>query len=61
MSSTEIGQTLAESTHDRLRQMIVGGELPAGTRLQEKPFADRLGVSRTPAYGWRSSCATEES
>ena len=48
MSSTEIGQTLAESTHDRLRQMIVSGELPAGTRLQEKPFADRLGVSRTP-------------
>ena len=48
MSSTEIGQTLAESTPDRLRQMIVSGELPAGTRLQEKPFADRLGVSRTP-------------
>ncbi|WP_029059601.1 GntR family transcriptional regulator [Stappia stellulata] len=48
MSSTEPGQTLAESTHDRLRKMIVSGELPAGTRLQEKPFADRLGVSRTP-------------
>ncbi|SDU03227.1 GntR family transcriptional regulator [Stappia sp. ES.058] len=48
MSSTEPGQTLAETTHDRLRKMIVSGELPAGTRLQEKPFADRLGVSRTP-------------
>jgi DNA-binding GntR family transcriptional regulator len=48
MSSLEHGQTLGDSTHDRLRRMIVSGELPAGTRLQEKAFADRLGVSRTP-------------
>lgn len=48
MSSLEHGQTLGDTTHDRLRRMIVSGELPAGTRLQEKAFADRLGVSRTP-------------
>ena len=41
-------QTLGESTYEQLRRMIVSGELSAGTRLQEKPFADRLGVSRTP-------------
>ncbi|RVT86950.1 GntR family transcriptional regulator [Rhodobacteraceae bacterium CCMM004] len=42
------GRTLAETTLDRLRGMILSGELPSGTRLQEKAFADRLGVSRTP-------------
>ena len=49
MTQGDQGQTtLGESTHDRLRQLILNGELPAGTRLQEKAFADRLGVSRTP-------------
>ena len=28
--------------------MILSGELPSGTQLQERAFADRLGVSRTP-------------
>jgi DNA-binding GntR family transcriptional regulator len=42
------GQTLGRSAHVRLREMILSGELPAGTRLQEVTFADRLGVSRTP-------------
>ncbi len=41
-------QTLGQSAHERLREMILSGELPAGTRLQEKTYADRLGVSRTP-------------
>lgn len=44
----KITQTLGQSAHERLREMILGGELSAGTRLQEKTFADRLGVSRTP-------------
>lgn len=44
----KITQTLGQSAHERLREMILGGELPAGTRLQEKTYADRLGVSRTP-------------
>lgn len=39
---------LGDTIYERLRAMIVAGELPAGTRLQEKPLADRLGVSRTP-------------
>lgn len=41
-------QTLGQSVHDRLKAMILSGELPAGTPLQEKLFAERLGVSRTP-------------
>jgi DNA-binding GntR family transcriptional regulator len=41
-------QTLGQSVHDRLKAMILAGELPAGTPLQEKLFAERLGVSRTP-------------
>lgn len=41
-------QTLGQSVLDRLRGMILAGELPSGTPLQEKIFAERLGVSRTP-------------
>ncbi|MDP3265049.1 MAG: GntR family transcriptional regulator [Tabrizicola sp.] len=40
--------TLGQSVHDRLRAMILSGELPSGTPLQETVFAERLGVSRTP-------------
>lgn len=40
--------TLGHSTYERLRDMILSGALPAGTSLQEKKLAERLGVSRTP-------------
>ena len=43
-----IVQTLGQSVHDRLRGMILAGELPSGTPLQEKLFAEKLGLSRTP-------------
>lgn len=33
---------------NRLRQMIVDGEIPAGERIAEIPTAERLGVSRMP-------------
>ncbi len=42
------GTTLAEVTFRRLRAMILDGSLPSGTRVREKDFANRLGVSRTP-------------
>lgn len=32
----------------RLRDMVLSGELTAGERIVEIPFAERLGVSRTP-------------
>lgn len=41
-------QTLGEATYLRIRGMILDGALVPGTRLQEKAFADKLGVSRTP-------------
>jgi DNA-binding GntR family transcriptional regulator len=40
--------TLAVSIADRLRQMIIEGELAPGTRLNERALCDRLGASRTP-------------
>jgi DNA-binding GntR family transcriptional regulator len=40
--------TLAVSLADRLREMIIEGELPPGTRLNERALCDRLGASRTP-------------
>jgi GntR family transcriptional regulator of vanillate catabolism len=32
----------------RLRDLILGGEFPAGSRMSELPLVERLGVSRTP-------------
>jgi DNA-binding GntR family transcriptional regulator len=40
--------TLPASVADRLRELIIEGELPAGTRLNERALGERLGVSRTP-------------
>jgi DNA-binding GntR family transcriptional regulator len=40
--------TLAVALADRLREMIIEGELVPGTRLNERSLCERLGVSRTP-------------
>jgi DNA-binding GntR family transcriptional regulator len=40
--------TLPASVAVRLRELIIEGELPAGTRLNERALGERLGVSRTP-------------
>jgi len=37
-----------QSVTDRLRAMILEGDLPPGEHLQEIPLAERMGVSRTP-------------
>jgi DNA-binding GntR family transcriptional regulator len=40
--------TLPASVADRLRELIIEGELAAGARLNERALCERLGVSRTP-------------
>jgi len=45
---TETTQKLGDSAFQRIKAMILDGTLAPGTRLREKIFADRLGVSRTP-------------
>lgn len=35
----------------RLREMVLAGELPGGSRIAEVAIADKLGVSRTPIRG----------
>lgn len=39
---------LHETVVDRLRDLIVQGELAPGTKLNERVLCDRLGMSRTP-------------
>jgi DNA-binding GntR family transcriptional regulator len=39
---------LHEETIDRLRDLIVHGDLAAGVRLNERVLCERLGISRTP-------------
>ncbi len=39
---------LHEEAAERLRDMIVGGELSAGERITEQSLCDRMGLSRTP-------------
>jgi GntR family transcriptional regulator of vanillate catabolism len=51
MTTTDIG-TATESAQVRaqlrLREMILAGELPGGTRIAELAIVEKLGVSRTP-------------
>jgi DNA-binding GntR family transcriptional regulator len=39
---------LPEAAADRLRTLIIEGELAPGARLNERELSERLGVSRTP-------------
>ena len=40
--------TLPEAAAERLRSLIIEGELAPGARLNERELSERLGVSRTP-------------
>ncbi|MBV9660745.1 MAG: GntR family transcriptional regulator [Acidimicrobiales bacterium] len=39
---------LVDEITDYLRELIVTGQLPAGTQLTQAELADRMGISRTP-------------
>jgi len=41
-------QTRSSAVIEQLRQEVLGGELPPGTRLRQVEVAERLGVSTTP-------------
>ena len=50
LPSSAIGQAapLHIQVYDHIWQALMSGELPAGTRLKDGAWAERLGVSRTP-------------
>jgi DNA-binding GntR family transcriptional regulator len=41
-------RTVAQTVTDRLRDAILSGEIPAGTRLRHVDMMRRFGVSTTP-------------
>jgi DNA-binding GntR family transcriptional regulator len=47
-SGSNGGRGRAELAYDRLRELIVHGQLAPGSRIIETEIAERLGVSRTP-------------
>ena len=48
-NTPEIGQKSAQlRALLQLREMILAGELPGGTRIAELSIVEKLGVSRTP-------------
>lgn len=46
--SDEAASSQAVKAQLRLREMILAGELPSGTRIAELSIVEKLGVSRTP-------------
>jgi GntR family transcriptional regulator, vanillate catabolism transcriptional regulator len=44
----EAGGSQAVKAQLRLREMVLAGELPGGTRLAEVAISEQLGISRTP-------------
>lgn len=52
-------QTLAENVTVTLRDWILHGQMRPGTRLEEVPLAEQLGVSRTPVRAALATLASE--
>ncbi|GAA4355257.1 GntR family transcriptional regulator [Variovorax defluvii] len=48
MEPNEAGSSQAVKAQLRLREMVLAGELPGGTRLAEVAISEQLGISRTP-------------
>lgn len=43
-------QSLMEITVNRIREAIISGELPLGSKLSEQKLAETLGISRSPVH-----------
>ena len=52
-------RSLHDEVVERLRGMIVEGELPAGQRIPERVLCERFGISRTPLREALKVLATE--
>ena len=52
-------RTLHDEVVDRMRDMIVEGQLPSGSRINESEECQRLGVSRTPVREAIKTLASE--
>jgi GntR family transcriptional regulator of vanillate catabolism len=52
-------QTLAHNVTETLRDWILHGQMRPGTRLEEIPLAEQLGVSRTPVRAALGTLASE--
>lgn len=52
-------QTLAQNVTDSLRSWILHGQVKPGSRLEEIPLAESLGVSRTPVRAALATLANE--
>jgi GntR family transcriptional regulator of vanillate catabolism len=52
-------QTLAQNVTETLRDWILHGQMRPGTRLEEIPLAEQLGVSRTPVRAALGTLASE--
>ena len=48
ITDSETGTSQAVKAQLRLREMVLSGELPSGTRITELAIVEKLGVSRTP-------------
>jgi DNA-binding GntR family transcriptional regulator len=60
IASAELsGRLLHEDATDRLRDLIVQGELASGAKLNERVLCERLGVSRTPLREALKTLASE--
>lgn len=59
MDTAENGGRTESRVAQRIRGLIVAGELPPGTRVAEAAIAERLGVSRTPVRNALPALASE--
>jgi len=59
MQPVDHPKSLMETTAENIREAIVSGELPLGSKLSEQRLADALGVSRSPVRDALASLQSE--